>query len=100
MPTYLYECEECGSEKEEVRSVGSRNERGFCDDCHGLTFVKFTPNANISIPGHFRMDRGWHLPPDGGTTSSSVDANSRVHSQKKTSFRERFDKEWKSRGGS
>lgn len=95
MPLYDWECDLCGLVFERVGTM-AQTATG-CPECQDAqsAFKKFTPNANIAIPGHFRMDRGWHLPPGGSDTSSSADLNSRVHQPKRTSFKERFDQAWR-----
>lgn len=60
---------------------------------------QFSPNKNILIPGHFRMDRGWHLPPE-GSSASSADLNSRVQKPTRQSFTQQFEKNLKAAGGS
>jgi hypothetical protein len=70
-----------------------------CPNCGMIADKLFSPNKNILIPGHFRMDRGWHLPPE-GSQAASPDANSRVQSKPRESFRQQFDKNWKAAGGS
>jgi hypothetical protein len=69
-----------------------------CPTCAGGAARQFSPNRNILIPSYFRQERGWHLPP-GGSEAASPDANSRVHSAPKTSFKQQFDQNWKQAGG-
>ncbi len=70
-----------------------------CTNCGMIADKQFSPNKNIMIPGHFRMDRGWHLPPEGSAAGSS-DLNSRVHARPRETFKQQFDKNWKKAGGS
>jgi putative FmdB family regulatory protein len=96
MPTFDFKCGGCGSVFERV--TGMRDDTAPCPNCSGEAVRQFSPNRNILIPGYFRMDRGWHLPPDGGK-GSSPDTNSRVHAAPKTSFKQQFDKNWSKAGG-
>lgn len=70
-----------------------------CIRCDGPADKQFSPNRNILIPGYFRMDRGWHLPPGGSETASSADVNSRVRAPERTSFKQQFESNWKQAGG-
>lgn len=96
MPLYDFECRECGEAFEE--RVGMSEVEVPCPKCTGGASRQFSPNRNILIPGYFRADWGWHLPP-GGSEASSPDLNSRVHAAPKTSFKQQFDKNWKQAGG-
>jgi len=92
MPLYDFKCAECGATFE---ALAGMNQPGLLCRCGALAEKQFSPNSNILIPGYFRMDRGWHLPPGGSETASSPDVNSRVRPPQRTSFKEKFDKAWR-----
>lgn len=94
MPLYDWKCHNwaCGHEFEDRASMGET--RLLCPVCGWTADRQFSPNKNILIPGHFKMDRGWHLPPE-GSSGSDPSLNSRVHAPKRTTFKEQFDKAYR-----
>jgi len=49
MPIFTYVCEDCGSDKEELRNVNDRDRTLVCGDCGGkmvrqVSNVAYTPN--------------------------------------------------------
>lgn len=98
MPTYDWKCSNCDQIFEAVSSMSDCNDPCDCPYCYGVAVRIFSPNRNILIPGYFRMDRGWHLPP-GGSEGSSPDVNNRVHTPTRTSFKQQFESNWKQAGG-
>jgi putative FmdB family regulatory protein len=98
LPTYDWKCEVCDMRFEAQGQMSCAwHECPLCGD--GFAVKQFSPNKNILIPGHFRMDRGWHLPPE-GSQATSPDANSRVQAKPRESFKQKFDKNWAKAGGS
>ena len=96
MPLYDWFCHECGHAYEERAGMGVTELA--CPTCGETASRQFSPNRNILIPGYFRMDRGWHLPP-GGSEAASADLNSRVRTPDRTSFKDSFNKNWRQAGG-
>jgi putative FmdB family regulatory protein len=93
MPTYDFKCPACGSVFELTVPIADREAR--CE-CGGAALKQFSPNRNILIPGMFRMDRGWNNAP--GSTGEPWSRNSTVHTPKRTSFTQEFDKAWEKAG--
>lgn len=92
MPLYDWKCIDCGHTFEERAPA---NAVVFCPLCDDFADRQFTPNANITIPGHFGRDRGWHLSPGPRGPDSEVNSNSTVHSPRRQTFREKFDAAYK-----
>lgn len=46
MPTYVYECGECGKEWDEVHTIADRNNCGVCAECGGTGVKIITPFHN------------------------------------------------------
>lgn len=99
MPLYDWKCIDSGCECEFEQVAGMNEYHAYCPACGYTAERQFSPNRNILIPGYFRLDRGWHLPPGGSDTASSPDVNSRVRAPARTSFKQQFDNNWKQAGG-
>jgi predicted nucleic acid-binding Zn ribbon protein len=98
MPTYDFKC--CGwPECKCIAECSASMDTEYieCPKCGKPAYRQFSPSKNIFIPGHFRMDRGWHLAPNSEAGDASL--NNRVHKQERTSFKKQFDKNWKTAGG-
>jgi putative FmdB family regulatory protein len=99
MPTYAYKCLHCGEPFDAVRPM-LQYEWANCPHCPGQGAVKFSPNANISIPARFALSRHWHMPDTPSPDSGTAAGNNMVHSPKRKSFKEAFNENWSKAGGS
>jgi putative FmdB family regulatory protein len=70
MPTYDYECKECGS-FEAIRSISLRNEPAACPEC-----AQASQRVVVSVTGLAYLD---------GTTLRAMDANERSRHEPKSS---------------
>jgi putative FmdB family regulatory protein len=91
MPLYDWNCRFCETNWEQVAKMDE-----YVTDCPGCNersgLRKFTPTANISIPGHFKRDANWHLPPEGrGPDSAPYSDTNSVHAPKRRSFRDKLE---------
>ena len=50
MPTYLYKCPNCGTEREVMRRIGERNDPVPCLGCDEEMILKLTPPL-LKFPG-------------------------------------------------
>lgn len=82
--TYDYNCDRCSVDFEKSVRFADRDDM-WCPRCNTHCERLFTPTANIHIPSHFGMDRGWHLPDRGVETGV---LNATVKPRERKSFKE------------
>lgn len=96
MPLYDWECINCGGVFEAYSTMADSDCPHDCPTCLGVAERKFTPTRNLLIPASFKRDANWHMP-NGERSDDSApfsDSNS-VHTPKRTSFREKFEENWR-----
>ena len=93
MPLYRYVCTKCGDGFDAKSAVDERDVMSCA--CGFQAARVFQPTANISVPGHFRMEAGWHLPDrDDKAAWDGIGAGngSQTHAPKAESFTDYFER--------